>query len=107
MFIYCFHSDEIRVTDVYGYYLIMHRYVRMRIEAGPRGGRFLFNPLTHVELSGVCSGQHHHASDESSRGQLEQPLSKILAYHFEAETSYKHTCFAKLPLQYLLLMAVI
>lgn len=89
------------------YYLIKHRYVRMRREAGPCGGRFVFNPLTHVDLSGVCCGQHHHASDESTNGQLEQPSSKILAYHFEAERGYKLTCFAKLSLQYLLLMTVI
>lgn len=41
----------------YGYNLIKHMDMRMRTEGVTCGGRFVFNPLTHVDL---CSGQHHH-----------------------------------------------
>lgn len=34
----------------YGYNLIKHIDVRMRIEVDLCGGRFVFNPLTHVDL---------------------------------------------------------
>jgi len=73
----------------------VHIEMRMRIE-GDRcgGGRFVFNPWfnhTWVCVLCFCSGQHQIQSPgvnniyESTSGLLEQPKSKKLVHHFEAE----------------------
>lgn len=69
----------------YGYNLIKLIEKRMRIEVAPCGGRFVFNPLTHVDLcaSPVVNIITEWANiDETTSGLLEQLISKMLVHHF-------------------------